>query len=210
MTNHEVSPEAIEALHKYDSPTISNVVELFNFRPRNAGYVDSTIKALFLEMPAVVGFASTATFRASPPAEKGRQASLRLQIEAISTLPARRIVVFEDLDSPTVAATFGEVTCSVYQRFGCVGLITSGAGRDLEAVRKLGFAAFASLVCVSHGYCHFKELHVPVKVGRLTIRPGDLIPADANGIVVIPPEIAKEVAEACPAFIESEQVILNY
>jgi 4-hydroxy-4-methyl-2-oxoglutarate aldolase len=210
LSNQEVSTDVIDALRKYDSPTISNVIELFDVRPLNAGYVDSTITALFPEMPAVFGFASTATVRASSSAEKGSQASFRSQMEALSKLPAPRIVVFQDLDSPPAAATFGEVMCSVYQRFGCVAVLTSGAGRDLDAIRKLGFPAFASSVCVSHGYSHFEEVHGPVQVGGLTIHPGDLIHADPNGIVVIPTEIAREVAQACQAYIESEQVILNY
>jgi len=210
LRKHEVSAEVIEALRRFDSPTISNAIELFGVRPRNRGYVDSTIRALFPEMPPVVGFASTATFRASKPGEEGKQVSLQAQVEALLTLPAPRIVVFEDLDSPPAAATFGEVMCSVYKRFGCIGLITSGAGRDLDQVRTLGFAAFSSSVCVSHGYAHFEALHVPVRVGGLTIRPGDLIHADVNGIVVIPADIAKEVAELCPAYVDSERIILDY
>jgi len=210
LSNHEVSTDVIETLRKYDSPTICNVIELFDLRPRTAGYVDSTVKALFPEMPAVVGFASTATLHASKPAENGHQTSFKSQIEALLELPAPRIVVCQDLDSPPAAATFGEVMCSVYQRFGCAGVITTGCGRDIDAVRKLGFAAFACSICVSHGYSHFEDLHKPVQVGGLTIRPGDLIHADANGIVVIPTEIAKEVAQACPAYLESEQIILHY
>ena len=44
------------------------------------------------------------------------------------------IVVFQDLASPSVAATFGEVMCSVYKGFGAAGLITSGSGRELDQV----------------------------------------------------------------------------
>jgi 4-hydroxy-4-methyl-2-oxoglutarate aldolase len=210
LNKNQISPEVLEALRRFDSPTISNVIELFDVRPHNTGYIDSTIKALFPEIPPIVGFASTAKFRASRPAEKGSRATLKLQIEGLEKLPRPRIVVFEDLDSPPAAATFGEVMCSVYQRFGCVGLINSGAGRDLDAVRNLGFAAFASSVCASHGYSHSVDLHVPVTVGGLVIHPGDLIHADVNGIVVIPAEIAAQVAETCPAYIKSEGVILSY
>ena len=59
-------------------------------------------------------------------------------------IPGPPIVVFQDLDDPPVAATFGEIMCSTYQAFGAAGLITSGAARDLDQVRRIGFPAFSS------------------------------------------------------------------
>ena len=40
------------------------------------------------------------------------------------------LVIVQDLDCPSVAASFGEVMCSIYKSFYAVGLITSGAVRD--------------------------------------------------------------------------------
>jgi regulator of RNase E activity RraA len=131
-------------------------------------------------------------------------------LEALSQMLTPRIVVFEDLDDPPNASTFGEVMCGVYKRFDCRGVITSGAGRDLEALKNLGFPAFASSVCVSHGYGRIEDIHEPVHVGGLTIRLGDLIHADGNGVVVIPSEIAEEVARACPLWLDAERQVLDY
>jgi 4-hydroxy-4-methyl-2-oxoglutarate aldolase len=210
LNRRHISVQVLETLRKFDSPTISNVIELFDIRPRTAGYMDPTIRALFPDMPAIVGFASTATSRASRLASQGTRANIKEQIKGLQKLPSPHIMVFQDVDSPVAAAIFGEVMCSVYQRFGCVGLITNGAGRDLDAIRKLGFAAFTSSVCASHGYSHFEELNVPVEVGGIVVRPGDLIHADGNGIVVIPLEIAELLANTCIAYIETETVILDY
>lgn len=206
-----LSPEVINELKKFDSPTVSNVIELFEVRPHSAGYMNSSIKALFPEMPAVVGYASTVTFRsAHAQAKDETTSSFFAHLEELLTLPAPRIVVFEDLDTPSGGATFGEVMCAVYQRLECAALITSGAGRDLDAVRKMGFPTFASAVCVSHGYGRIEDVHRPVHVGGLTIWPGDLIHADANGVVVIPKDQAAEVARACPLWIDAEKVVLDY
>ena len=119
------------------------------------------------------------------------------------------MVVFQDLDSPPVAATFGEIMCSVYQTFGAVGLITSGAGRDLEQVRRIGFPVFTSGAICSHGYVHIPHLHVPVHVGGIAIYPNDLLHADCNGVTTIPVEIASEVADVGDEFVAAEAVILN-
>jgi hypothetical protein len=40
---------ALAAMRKYDTPTICNVIELFDVRPRNTGYMDRRIKACFPE-----------------------------------------------------------------------------------------------------------------------------------------------------------------
>ena len=100
--------------------------------------------------------------------------------------------------------------CTTYQAFGAVGLITSGAARDLDQVRRLGFSAFSNGAICSHGYSHIVDLHRTVRVGGLTIEPGDLIHADANGVATIPLEIASEVAAAAAEFVATEALVLDY
>jgi 4-hydroxy-4-methyl-2-oxoglutarate aldolase len=106
-------------------------------------------------MPPIVGYASTATMRtANPRAEGAVYGSLDEQIAHFGELPGPAIVVFQDLDDPAVGATFGEVMCASYQSFGAVGIITSGPARDLDQVRRRGFAAFSNGVVSSHSYSH--------------------------------------------------------
>ena len=200
----------LEKLRTFDTPTICNIIELFDVRPRNAGYMDARIKACFPEMPPMVGFASTATFRADAPATGADgYATLISQIERFGELLGPPVVVFQDLDDPAVAATFGEVMCTAYKVYGAVGLITSGASRDLDQVRALGFPAFANGSICSHGYFYFGQLHVPVRVGGLTVFPDDLLHGDCNGVTNIPKEIADEVAEVGDEFVAAESLVLN-
>ena len=53
----------LAALSKFDTPTISNTIELFKVRPRTAGYMDGRVRACFPEMGPAVGYAATATMR---------------------------------------------------------------------------------------------------------------------------------------------------
>src|SRR6185295_9015664 len=122
--------------------------------------------------------------------------SLDEQVGRFAELPGPAIVVYQDLDDPAVGATFGEIMCTTYQAFGAVGLITSGAARDLDQVRRLGFPAFSNGAVCSHGYSHFVDLHGTVRVGGITIRAGELIHADGNGVCTIPMEIADQIADA--------------
>jgi regulator of RNase E activity RraA len=206
----QISPQVLEKLRSFDTPTICNIIELFDVRPYNVGYMDSRIQAAFPEMPPMVGFAATATFRSAAPPRKGdAYASLSTQIERFGELSGPPIVVFQDLDDPPVAATFGEVMCTTYQTFGSVGLITSGAGRDLEQVRALDYPVFTGGAICSHAYNHILEVHVHVHVGGLMIYPDDLLHGDCNGVTTIPKEIAAEVADIGDEFVAAEQIILD-
>jgi 4-hydroxy-4-methyl-2-oxoglutarate aldolase len=201
----------LEALRQYDTPTVCNAIELFYIRPRNTGYMDRRIQACFPEMPPVVGYASTATFRsAAPPRQGAAYPETEAQVAGFARLPGPALVVFQDLDEPSAAAVFGEVMCTTYQAFGAVGLITNGAGRDLDQVRALDFPVFTNGSICSHGYSHTPFIDVPVQVGGLTVYPGDLLHADRNGITNIPLEIAGEVAGVCAEVAAAEAIVLNY
>ena len=120
------------------------------------------------------------------------------------------MIVFQDLDEPSASATFGEVMCSTYKRFGASGLITSGTGRDLAQVESLGFPVFTNGAAAAHGYCHIVSINVPVSIGGLTIYPGDLLHGDLNGVTTIPEEIASEVPAVCEEIARAEAIVLHY
>jgi 4-hydroxy-4-methyl-2-oxoglutarate aldolase len=206
-----ISADTLNTLKKYDSPTISNVIELFKVRPNVAGYTNASIRSQYPKLPPVVGYSSTATFRtAYPSSEPNVYRRLAEHIERLQEIPEPRIVVVQDLDEPPVAAVLGEVMSRVYKRFGCEGFITNGAARDIIQVEELNFAVFASSTIVSHGYPRLEEIHVPVHVGGLLVRPGELLHADANGVVSIPNYIATLVAETCPEFTAVENEVMKY
>lgn len=205
-----LSVATLKKLGEFDTPTICNVIELFDIRPYHAGYMNERIRAAFPEMPPMVGFAATATFRSSTPPTKSTYVSLEKQVAQFDDLQGPAVVVFQDLDEPSVGATFGEVMCSTYQAFGAVGLVTSGGGRDLLQVKALGFPVFTGSTICSHAYCQTVELGVSVHVGGLEVVTGDLLHGDANGVTNIPLEIATEVADAASEFIAAEAHVIDY
>jgi regulator of RNase E activity RraA len=204
-----IRQETVEKLRSFDTPTICNIIELFNIRPYNTGYLDKRIQACFPELPPMVGFAATATFRAGGPPRSGDgYFGLIDQVKRFEELSGPPVIVFQDLDDPAVAATFGEIMCTTYQAFGAVGLITSGAGRDLHQVHAIQFPVFTNGTICSHGYVHFPQIYVPVQIGGLTLYPDDLLHGDVNGVTTIPIDIADEVADVGAEFLKAENVVL--
>ena len=206
-----ITAATLAKLAQFDTPTICNVIELFHVRRRNDGYMDGRIRCEFPSLPPMVGFATTAAFRSdAPPAGGDAYGSMEKQIERFAELPGPAVVVFQDLDDPAVSATFGEVMCSVYKGFGSAGLITSGAGRDIEQVRALDYPVFTGGTICSHAYCHILHIGLPVRVGGLVVNVGDLLHGDANGVTNIPLDIASEMADIAAEFVAAEQIVLDY
>jgi 4-hydroxy-4-methyl-2-oxoglutarate aldolase len=99
-------------------------------------------------------------------------------------------VVVQDLDERPGGAMWGEWNANVHKALGCVGTITDGAVRDLDAVARLGFHVFSTSVSVAHGFGRFVEWGSPVSVAGLTVREGDVLVADRHGVLRIPPELS--------------------
>lgn len=200
----------IDALRKLSSPTVANAIETFQVRPRNQGFMAPEIRCLFPELGPLVGYAVTALIRAEPEPLPGHRASTFAWWDYVLTLPAPRVVVVHDLDDPRgQGAQWGEVQANIHKALGCVGVVTDGSVRDLDEVRALGFQFAAAHVSVSHAYVHLVDFGLPVKVGGLWVRPGDLIHADQHGVVTIPREVADRVAEAAARLEADERAIIE-
>ncbi|MBI1847414.1 MAG: RraA family protein [Candidatus Rokubacteria bacterium] len=186
----------IDALRKITSPSIANAIETFNVRPRSQGHMSSEITCLFPELGPLVGHAVTAVIRAEPQPVDGHRASTYGWWDHVLSIPAPRVIVVHDLDDPRgQGAQWGEVQANIHRALGCAGVITDGSVRDLDEVRALGFQFAAAHVSVSHAYVHMVDFGLPIKVGGLWVKPGDLVHADQHGVVTIPPDIAPKVAE---------------
>ncbi|GMV96780.1 MAG: RraA family protein [Phycisphaerae bacterium] len=200
----------LETLAQYDSPTVCNVIELCNCRPRNVGYLNHRIRAVYPHLPPMVGYAVTAAFRSSTaPAAGERSIGLLELVASWEAVPAPRVLVIQDLDDPPDGAVYGEIVATVARGFGCAGLVTNGYGRDVPQVAPLKFPCFAAGLCVSHSYCRLVSAGGPVDVGGVTIRPGDLLHGDANGVTTIPLEVAPRVADGCGDLVQAENVLIE-
>lgn len=104
------------------------------------------------------------------------------------------------------AALMGEIFSALLKERGCVGAVVDGAVRDLDGIDEVGLPVFARHV---YPATDTKEgpgaINVPVTCGGVDIRPGDIVRADASGVVVIPAEAAADVLAGARAVHEREQ-----
>ncbi len=200
--------EELESLRRWPTCAISNGIELFNIRPRNEGFMLPEIKCVFPELGPMIGYAVTAVISADTP--EGRRVQPQDWWEMILKVPEPRVVVIHDIDCPVVGSFWGEVNANIHRALGCVGTITDGSVRDLDEVREVGFHFFSSCVSVSHAYVHLVEVSIPVKVGGVVVKPGDLMMGDKHGVISIPLEIAREVPKAAQLVEDWERRVINF
>jgi 4-hydroxy-4-methyl-2-oxoglutarate aldolase len=186
---------------------LSNAIETFDVRPRDVGYMSMEIRCLFPELGPMVGYAATATIRAKRPGHGDQTALYRHVRDVVGP----RVVVVQDLDEPPgLGSLWGEVNATIFGTMGCTGCVTNGCVRDLKEARGMGFHFFARGPGVSHAYVRVESAGEPVTVGGLRVRPGDLLHADQHGVLLIPIEIAGELAAAAERVIAAEQSLLRW
>ncbi len=203
-----MQPGVLDKLRQYDTATICNVIELFEVRPRNRGFMQPAVKAGFPQLPPMVGFASTVTCRTFTRPPDRQLPIVPDLISRWDELAGPAVVVMQNLDTQGAAAIFGDVLCNSFAAFGAAGLVTDGQGRDLAGIAPLNFPVFCDGIVCAHGYMHLLTLHELVQVGGILVQPNMLLHGDANGVTTIPNNIASAVADACAEYAQAEAVVI--
>jgi 4-hydroxy-4-methyl-2-oxoglutarate aldolase len=203
-----LEPSVLDELRSFSAPSLSNGIETFDVRPRNEGFADGTVRCMFPDLGARIGYAATATMRGAAEGDRLPPSALW---EHVLELPEPRFVVVQDLDDPPgVGCYWGEVNGSIFTALGCAAVVTNGAVRDLAEMRAIGIQAFAGSVAVSHAYNHLVAVGEPVTIGGLPVRPGDLLHGDQHGVLSIPFEIAGALAAATRDVEAKERELIDF
>ena len=207
----KLSAEQLQGLQRHDTCTLSNAIESFQMRLRNEGFADSRIRRLTPGPAPLVGYAVTLRIRCADVPKDGHPYIDRTDWwDQLADMPGPLVVVIQDMDEkPGTGAFIGEVHAAILSALGCVGVVTNGAVRDLPALERAGFSAFAAASAVSHAYSHIIETGRPVEIGGLAVHPGDLLHADAHGVLSVPLDIAGQLVPVADAIVQRERRVLD-
>jgi len=207
-------PKALlEALARYDTPTICNAMEVVAPERRLIGYTTKPLVCPFPSLPPMVGYARTVTIRSVLKSGLAADVQAKRRIEYyeyVGTGHGPRITVIQDIDGPDVGygAFWGEVQSNVHKALGCLGVITDGSIRDIPQWAP-GFQALAGSIGPSHAWVHAENFGGEVRVAGMTVRSDDLIHADCHGAIVIPLDIAAKLPDAAELCGRRETPILE-
>ena len=124
-------------------------------------------------------------------------------VEAIDVCKPGDVLVVDACDA--TPAMWGELATHSAMVKGLAGIVVWGAIRDTPEIARTGFAAFSSKVCANAGEPKgFGEINVPIVIAGQTVKPGDWIVGDDDGVMVLPKEQAVELANRAMDVLEKE------
>lgn len=179
-----------EIIDKFRTVASASVADAVDQLVGARGYMDYPIKPRINDKK-VVGPAVTVkevkTTESVPPSHA---------LEAIDEAPEGSVVVIGiEGSDPNVAVWGGLMTAGAVAR-NLAGAILDAGLRDVtEIKRDFGFPVFSRTISPGTTVGRYKTeaLNVPVQCGGILVRPGDLIVADADGVVVVPVDHVEEV-----------------
>lgn len=123
---------------------------------------------------------------------------------ALNLATEGQVLVFTNGGSPN-GALWGDVACGFAKKKKVAGCVVDGAVRDTDALRELEFPVWSTAVSVEHPEKRGPgAVNVPVVVDGVLVEPGDIIAADADGVLVIPRKLLAHAVEGAEKRAEFE------
>ncbi len=201
----------IEYLKSVDAPTLSNAIELLKVRPHREGFTPLQVRAIFPELGRMCGYAVTAQVETVTESEStGIERFIELY-RAVEQSPKPAVIAFQEVGGhPDYAAHCGEVMATIFKRLGAIGLVSDCGVRDIPEVRALSFHYFARGSVVSHASFRIIRVGVPVQIYGAVIRTGDVLHADENGVLLVPPGVEDRLPQAVDAVRTRERHLMDW
>jgi regulator of RNase E activity RraA len=182
---------------------------------QDVGTVDQEIHALWKDTQAfthrVVGIAVTARYVPTNKREPkmDRQTISRwystLTSEAFMKVITPGTILVIDAMEDGESRSIGSSNILSWRKLGMVGLVTSGGLADTDEIIYHKVPTYFRRLArgIRPGRNELESVNRPVTIGGALVRPGDVVVADGDGVVVVPRERAVEVAEAALPFLDN-------
>jgi regulator of RNase E activity RraA len=169
-------------------------------------YMDQTIKCLSPGLPPLVGEAVTIKLDSSTPGNKADAEPYFNMLDAMSKKDIPQVVVIQTvgIDKSRECAA-GDGMAKTMISAGAVGLVTDGGIRDIKDILNQGFKIFGMGHVVHHAPYVWSGLYEPVQIGGITVRTGDIIHGDIDGMMVVPEKSWETIVEACCVTVDFEK-----
>ena len=130
-----------------------------------------------------------------------------LELRAVDSCQPDDIVIAAAQGSMR-SGIWGELLSTAARNRGCIGAIVDGAVRDTRQMTQMGFAVFARGRCLydSQNRQRVIDVDVPVELGGIEFRSGDLVIADVDGVVVVPHELETETIRRAWEKVHAENI----
>jgi regulator of RNase E activity RraA len=143
---------------------------------------------------AMVGRAVTSLVRPAPPEQATPALSTKHSVEMIDNAKPGEVGVIV-MEGTLDIAAMGNLMATAAKVRGMAGMVLDGAIRDIWDVRRMGLTVYARSASPRTAVGHYATVanNIEVNCGGVMVKPGDILVADEDGVVVVPQERAEEV-----------------
>ena len=207
--------EMLEKLRGFNTPSVTNIIATYPNNPlclglyepwRQNWYTDQSVRCLFPELSARIGYAVTVTFALPNPTYQ-RWSIIDLYETIAKAKKPAILVIKQDFPpeiKPKVGLAGGQLTVAL-QACGVVGVVTDGPTRDIDEIRPLEMQYLTTGVTPGHGEMAISAINVPVSVAAMNVAPGDIVHMDENGAVKFPADKLADICRNIDVFAAKEQ-----
>lgn len=179
----------IAAFKKTYPASVSDAVELVTGKVGTMRYDMKLITGT-----PIVGRAVTSLVKPAPPEQATPALSTKHSVEMIDNAKPGEVGVIV-MEGTLDIAAMGNLMATAAKVRGMAGMVLDGAIRDIWDVRRMGLTVYARSATPRTAVGHYATVarNIPVECAGITVRPGDIVVADEDGVVVVPQERAEEV-----------------
>jgi 4-hydroxy-4-methyl-2-oxoglutarate aldolase len=125
----------------------------------------------------------------------------------LSRAPAGKVVVCQP--ETRAIALMGELSAETLHHRGVRGWVVDGGCRDTDFILELGFPVWCSFTTPKDivGRWRPEGFGEPVTIGEVTVRSGDWLLGDRDGVVIIPGDAVAEVTARTEAVLQTENKV---
>ena len=178
----------LHELREFDTALIANTIGYVDSTPPHETYMGGSIQSVTPSLGPTVGIAVTCELDSSTPHNQAAPEPYLRQLDQICEITEPVVWVVKTVGSrPDHECVLGDGMAKTLAAAGCIGAVTDGGVRDVAGLLSIPFAAYCRGKTIHHCALNFGPTNQPVEVGGITIRTGDVLHANAEGVIRIPP-----------------------
>jgi 4-hydroxy-4-methyl-2-oxoglutarate aldolase len=188
QTSSNLTPDLLAELREFDTPLLANTIGFIDPTPAHEYYLSGEIQSVTPPLGPTAGVAFTAEIDSSTPGGTAETELYWEQLESMAKCGLPVVWVVKAVGSrPEHECMIGDGMAKTLYAAGCVGLVSDSRVRDVAGLITTPFAAYCRGRAVHHAALRIRATNRPVEVGGVTIHPGDVIHANVDGVIRIPP-----------------------